>query len=381
MSGTFRLIRLFGIDIQIHFSWVLIFLLVAWTIASNFLPDQYPELSRGTRWVIGIVGSALLFASVLVHELAHSLVAVSRGHQVHSITLFFLGGVSNIADEASSAGEEFVISVVGPLSSLVLFGVFLGLFFVAPAGSAFRAISHYLWIVNAGVAVFNMIPAFPLDGGRVLKAIVWRTTGSEARATTVSSVTGSVFGFAMIALGIFFAFNGNLIWGLWFIFIGWFIQSAAGSVRRQEVVETALSGKTVRDALREGDFPVIQPGTTIQSLIENHIMRDFERAYIVQHGDTFQGLITLNDVKQVPQEKWASAWVTEAMTRAENVVTVRPGDSLEDALQTLASRGFHQLVVMDNGRPIGLLTRGDVLRVFEIADFLQARRASADSRR
>ncbi len=381
MSGTFRLGRLFGIDIQIHFSWVLIFLLVAWTIASNFLPDQYPELSRGTRWVIGIVGSALLFASVLVHELAHSLVAVSRGHQVHSITLFFLGGVSNIADEASSAGEEFVISVVGPLSSLVLFGVFLGLFFVAPAGSAFRAISHYLWIVNAGVAVFNMIPAFPLDGGRVLKAIVWRTTGSEARATTVSSVTGSVFGFAMIALGIFFAFNGNLIWGLWFIFIGWFIQSAAGSVRRQEVVETALSGKTVRDALREGDFPVIQPGTTIQSLIENHIMRDFERAYIVQHGDTFQGLITLNDVKQVPQEKWASAWVTEAMTRAENVVTVRPGDSLEDALQTLASRGFHQLVVMDNGRPIGLLTRGDVLRVFEIADFLQARRASADSRR
>ncbi|MGH2541700.1 MAG: site-2 protease family protein, partial [Ardenticatenaceae bacterium] len=368
MAGAFQIGRLFGVDIRIHFSWLFIFALVAWSLATTFLPDNYPSdefpnWTTGAYWGIGIAASALLFASVLVHEMAHSLVAISRGHAVHSITLFFLGGVSQIEDEAKDAGEEFVISVVGPLTSLALFGIFLGVFYFASDGSLLEGLTRYLFIANALVAGFNMIPAFPLDGGRVLKALVWRATGSETRAITVSSVTGTLFGYGMIGLGVLAVFTTSLVTGLWFIFIGWFIQSAAGSVRRQEAVESALSGKTVRDAMREEAYPVIPPGTTVQNLVDSYITREFERAYIVQLGDTFGGLVTLNDVKKIPQDKWSQTWVTEAMTRAEQVVTVSPSDNLEQALNLLVQHGFHQLVVMKDGKPEGLLTRGDVLRV------------------
>ena len=370
MSGTFALGRLFGVVVRIHFSWLFIFALIAWSLASSWLPSQYVGWSRGQYWAVGVIGSALLFVCVLIHELSHSLEAIRRGRKVRSITLFFLGGVSEIEDESKSAGEEFWVSIVGPLTSLAL-GALFGLMYLnfRSGPGQIAALLQYLMVVNLAIGVFNLLPAFPLDGGRVLRALVWRATDSQERATRVASLTGSVLGFGLIGLGIYFVFTNNLVTGIWMVFIGWFIQSAASSVRRDSAERVVVSGRTVGEAMDES-FPQVPPGMTIQTLIEEHISRGFERAYLVVLGDTFQGLITATDVRKIPMEQRDSTWVSAVMTKSENVITLPPEAPLEEGLRVLAQRNIHQLVIMDSGAPVGLLTRAGVLRVMEVAELL-----------
>src|SRR5919106_1326610 len=282
MSGTFQLGRLFGIDIKFHFTWIFIFLLVAWSLAGAYLPANYPGWSTSTYWTVGIIGSTLLFASVLVHELSHSLVAISRGYKVSGITLFFLGGVSEIAEEATKASEEFWIAVVGPASSIILAAVFWVLLrVISGINSQVEALLQYLAFINLALALFNLIPAFPMDGGRVLKDIVWQTTGSLPKANTVATTVGSLLGYGLIGVGIIIAFStGNFLSGLWLVFIGWFIQSAASSTRHQYRVQTALSGLTVRDGM-QGEVPTVEPGVTVQELLEQYVTKEFQRVYLV----------------------------------------------------------------------------------------------------
>ncbi len=370
MSGTFALGRLLGVSIRFHFSWIFIFALVAWSLATSWLPSQYPEWSVRQFWTVGVVGSALLFVCVLIHELSHSLEAIRRGRRVSSITLFFLGGVSEIVDESKSAGEEFWVSIVGPITSLALGGLFSLLYLNLRSGSGpLTALTQYLMIINLAIGVFNLFPAFPLDGGRVLRALVWRATNSHERATRAASLTGSVLGFGLIGLGIIYVFTNSLISGIWLVFIGWFIQSTASSVRRDNIDRLVMSGRTVSQAMQE-NFPVVSPGISIQTLLDEYISKDFERAYLVKLGDTFQGLITATDVRKVPVERRVDKWVSEVMTKAEDVLTLPPNAPLEEGLRVLAQRNIHQLVVMESGRPVGLLTRAGVLRVMEIAELL-----------
>ena len=378
MSGTFQLGRLFGIDIKFHFTWIFIFLLVAWSLAGSFLPANYPGWSTSTYWTVGIIGSALLFASVLVHELSHSLVAISRGYKVSGITLFFLGGVSEIAEEAAHASEEFWIAVVGPASSVVLAVVFWVLLqAISGTNSQVEALFQYLAFINLALAIFNLIPAFPMDGGRVLKAAVWQATGSLPKANAVATTTGSLLGYGLIGVGIIIAFTtGNFLSGLWLVFIGWFIQSAASSTRQQFHVQTALSGLTVGDAMRE-QVPTVGPGVTVQALLEEYVTREFERVYLVSLGDTFQGLVSVSDIRQIPPEERGSKFVTEIMTRASDVVAVSPSDPLEVALERLASNDINQLVVLENGRPVGLLNRRDILSVLEISELFPKKAPSS----
>ena len=343
---------------------------MAWSLASFWMPSQYPGWSGGQYWAVGIVGSALLFACVLVHELSHSLEAIRRGRRVRSITLFFLGGVSEIEEEARTAGEEFWVSIVGPITSLALAGLFWLMYLNFRSGpEQIAALLQYLMVVNLAVGLFNLLPAFPLDGGRVLRALVWRATRSHERATRVASLTGSALGFGLIGLGIVSVFVNSLVSGIWLVFIGWFIQSAASSARRDTVDRRVMSGRTVGDAMEE-DFPVVQPGMSIQRLLDEHISKDFQRAYLVILGDTFQGLITATDVRGVPTEQRATKWVSEVMTKAEDALTLPPDAPLEDGLRILAQRNIHQLVVMESGKPVGLLTRAGVLRVMELAELL-----------
>ncbi|MCY4654456.1 MAG: site-2 protease family protein [Dehalococcoidia bacterium] len=370
MSGTFAIGRLFGVRVRVHFSWIFIFALIAWSLASSWLPSQYFGWGRAQYWTVGIVGSALLFVCVLIHELSHSLEAIRRGRKVRSITLFFLGGVSEIEDESKSAGEEFWVSIVGPLTSLGLGALFWLMYLNLRSGAGqLTALTQYLMIVNLAIGVFNLFPAFPLDGGRVLRALVWRATNSHERATRVASFTGSALGFGLIGLGIVFVFTNSLVTGIWLVFIGWFIQSAASSVRRDEVEKQTMSGRTVGDAM-EHTFPKVAPGITVQDLLDDYISKDFRRAYLVVLGDTFQGLITATDVRGVPAEQRAVKWVSEVMTKAADVLTLPPDAPLEDGLRVLAQRNIHQLVVVDSGMPVGLLTRAGVLRVMEISDLL-----------
>ena len=380
MSGTFGLGRLFGVAVRIHFSWIFIFALVAWSLAASWLPSQYLGWSGGQYWAVGVIGSALLFVCVLIHELSHSLEAIRRGRRVRSITLFFLGGVSEIEEESRTAGEEFWVSIVGPLTSLALAALFglMYLNFRSGPGQV-AALLQYLMVVNLAVGVFNLLPAFPLDGGRVLRALVWRATKSHERATRVASFTGSALGFGLIGLGIVFVFVNSLVSGIWLVFIGWFIQSAASSARRESVDRLAVSGRTVGEAMDE-DFPSVPPGMSIQTLLDERISRDFERAYLVMLGDTFHGLITATDVRGVPVERRAEKWVSEVMTRAEDALTLPPDAPLEEGLRILAQRNVHQLVVMDSGVPVGLLTRAGVLRVMEVAELLPRNEAGEPRR-
>jgi len=379
MNGSFHIVKVFGFDIRAHFSWVFIFLLIAWSVATRVLPAEFPGWTPGTYWTVGVISSLLLFVCVLIHELSHSIVARSRGHQVRSITLFFLGGVSEIEDESDTAGEEFWISVVGPLTSLAL-AAFFWLILAMPIageGSAVRAMAWYLAIINLMLGVFNLIPAYPMDGGRVLKSLVWRATGSQVRATATAATTGMLLGFAMIGLGILLAFYGNLISGLWLVFIGWFIQSTASASRRQQVTSNVLRGRTVREAMDEKPV-MVEPGLTVQELMDRYIMLEFQRAYLVSLGANFQGLVSITDVKRVDPEQRSSKFITEIMTRSAGVVSVTPEEPLEAALQKLVANDLNQLVVLQEGRAVGLLSRGDVLRVMEVAELLPS---SASPRR
>ena len=366
MSGTFGLGRLFGVRIQVHFSWVFIFALIAWSLASSWLPSRY-EWSTTQYWVVGIIGSALLFICVLIHELSHSLEAIRRGLRVKSITLFFLGGFSEIDGESRSASEEFWVSVVGPVASLGL-ASFFGLLYLNLSGSAspIAALTQYLMFVNLLIGLFNLIPAFPLDGGRVLRSLVWKATQSQERATRVASLTGSVLGFGLIGVGVVAIFTNSLITGIWLMFIGWFIQSTASSVRQSNSERLVVSGRTVGDAM-DRQLRIVPPGLSLRRLVDEYIVAQMQRAYLVMLGDTFYGLITVSDVRGVPAEEWGTKWVSEAMTKSEDTVTLSPDDPLEKGLKLLADRNIQQAVVIEDDVPVGLLTRAGVLRVMEIS--------------
>ncbi|MDA1096069.1 MAG: site-2 protease family protein [Chloroflexi bacterium] len=373
MRGTIAVGRIFGIAIHIDLSWLFIVALITWSLSTRVFPDGYPGWGKNAYWATGLAGSGLLFVSILIHELAHSIMAKGLGHTVESITLFFLGGVSQIRNEAKSAGEEFRIAVVGPLTSFVLAGLFfLTQTLLGDSAEQLQALTKYLTFINLAVAIFNLIPAFPLDGGRVLRSLVWRATGSMVRANTAATTTGSLLGFGMIGLGVYLAMTASLFSGLWVIFIGWFIHSTAASSRSNYALRDALTGRRVRDAMRT-DFPTVAPGMSIRQMIDQHALKDFEHAYVVKLGDTVQGIVTLGDLRQIPATEWAEHWISEVMVRRDRLVTVAPSDPLFAALRMIAEHDLNQVAVFEGDAMVGLLSRADVLRVAEIANAMGRR--------
>src|SRR5437867_3426990 len=224
--GSFRLFNVGGVDVAVHPSWLIIFGLVTWSIAGGFVPEALPHLPAVEAWIIGVATALLFFASVLVHELAHSFVARRRGIPVHSITLFLFGGVSNLTAESKNPGTEFQIAIVGPLTSAML-GALAFVIAILPIDERIKLVFDYLAFVNLALAVFNLVPGFPLDGGRVFRSIVWRATGSVRRATEVAAFVGQLVGYGFILWGLYNFFNGDVLGGLWMAAIGWFLQGAA----------------------------------------------------------------------------------------------------------------------------------------------------------
>lgn len=373
MSGTFTIARLFGIAIRLHFSWLFILFLVAWSLASSYLPEAFPGWPQQTYWAIGIAGGAVLFLSVLLHEMSHSLVALSRGYRARAITLFLLGGVSEMEKEANRPSEEFWIAFSGPLASLLLAGTAWGVYIlVGPAGNPqARALTFFLSTINLVLGVFNLVPGFPMDGGRVLRSIVWKATGSIRRATVVAANVGMGVGLLFIGVGIILAFTENFVGGLWLAFIGWFIQSAASNVKLQQTIHVSLSGKRARDVM-SSKYIVVTPATSLQNLVEQHIARDFQRAFVVMLGDTFLGIVNASDIRAIEPEVRTKTPVTTIMTRVDQMVTVGPDDPLEAAFQKLAASGTYQVAVVESGRLLGMITREDVLGVLELADLFPA---------
>ena len=361
MRASFRLGRIFGIEIGVHYTWVFAFAFIAWSIAEGFFPDLYRDWSRALYWGTGMLAALLLFGSVLVHELAHSLVALAKGLPATSITLFIFGGVSNLGAEARRARDEFIVAVVGPLSSLVLAGLFWALVqTVGDASEPLEAILLYLAIVNTLLAVFNMLPGFPLDGGHVLRSILWGVTGNLARATNVAATVGQLFGWVLVGLGVFQVLRGDLLSGLWVAFVGWFLKSAADGARRQTALEEILRDIPVR-AVMDPRPETIGPETTVESLVRDWVLQRGVRALPVCEGERLVGIVTVTDARGVPEERWPFVRVGEIMVR-DPIHSVSPESVLSEALRLLADHNVHQIVVLRDGMLAGLLSRADMMR-------------------
>ena len=279
MKASFSLGRIAGIEIGVHYSWLLAFALVAGTLAAGFFPAVYPGWSTLAYWITGIVAALLLFISVLVHELSHSFVARGRGLPVQGITLFIFGGVSNLRGEAQRAWDEFAIAIVGPLTSAVLAGIFWGLtFLIADQSSPLAATLSYLAIINALLAAFNLLPGFPLDGGRVLRSVLWGGTGSLVKATNISAMVGRVLGWGLIGWGVFRILQGDLLGGLWTAFIGWFLSSIADASRKEVVAQEIFQEVRVRD-LMEPEPEAVKPGVMVDEIVTECFLRRGKRGW------------------------------------------------------------------------------------------------------
>jgi Zn-dependent protease/predicted transcriptional regulator len=378
MPSSLPLFRVAGIQIGIHSSWIFAFALIAWSLASTHFPQTAPGLGAGTYWVLGIISALLLFASVVVHELAHSLVARRRGLEVDSITLFIFGGVSNLHREPATPGDEFAISVVGPLSSLILAGLFWLLMQLSPGSTLANAVVGYLAFVNLLLGAFNLIPGFPLDGGRIFRSIVWGVTGSLRRGTLVASYTGQAFGWLLIVLGVVTVFAGDLINGIWTAFIGWFLNGAAESTRQDQTLRESLGGVTAAELM---DTPpaVAPPELSVQDFVMEQVMRRGVRAMpVVDHQGRLVGIVSITDARKLAHEAWPVTPVEQIMTRVP-LSTVSPSDDVAAAIGLMAEKGLHQLPVVADGRVLGLLNRDHVLRFIQLRHELRPATAAPGS--
>ena len=366
MPGSLHLGKIAGIDIYIHFSWLIIFVFLTWSLATGWFPQLYPGWSTATYWLVSAVAALLLFVSVLLHELAHSLVARARGLPVKNITLFIFGGVSNIQQEPTSPGVEFQMAVVGPVVSLLI-GVVAYLLMLPLRGSnsPLQGILFYLGVTNILLGIFNLIPGFPLDGGRVLRSIVWKASGSLLLATRVATIVGQIIAYLFILLGIWLFFGGSVLNGIWFGFIGWFLLSSAQSANSQVMLESMFRGVTVGEVMNTK--PTTVPANiSLQKLVDEYFLPYGLRSALVMQADQLAGLITLSDIRHVPREQWAQVPVGHAMVPLDRLHVVQPQQSLNEVLPLMAGRDVNQLPVVQNGVLVGVLSRDAIVRFLEV---------------
>lgn len=360
-GNAWRVGRVRGIELRIDISWAIIAVLVSYSLYLRFL-EVYQGIDNAYAIALGIGSAILFFGSVVFHEFAHALVAQSRGITVRSITLFLFGGATHAKVEAKGPGAEFLIAVVGPLSSLVLSGAFavLGMWGDAFLPREVAGAFGYLAFVNLALAIFNLVPGFPLDGGRVLRAIIWGATGSLSKATRIASITGQGFGYLLVAAGLFFVFNGALGPGIWFGAIGWFLAQAARMGYEQLQLRRMLEDVDAEDVMAS-TVSSIPPDVTLQQAVDEYFMRYDHSAFPVVDGDETVGLLSLRRVKQVAREDWPSTRVRETMGRLDDGCTVSPTTSMADVVERLEGEN-RRVVVVDQGDIVGIISPSDVAR-------------------
>jgi Zn-dependent protease len=364
--NSLYLFTLFGVPIRVHVTWLIIFVLITWSLAAAYFPSEYKGWPPGLYWIVGFVTSILFFVSVVLHELAHSVVAKARGMKVRDIVLFIFGGVSELEGEPGSAPTEFLMAMVGPLTSFVIGLVSLEIWSLTKAvHPAASAAAFYLFWINMLLGVFNLIPGFPLDGGRLLRALLWGATGDLKRATRWATRVGSLVAYGLIFIGIWQAMSGRFVNGLWLAFIGWFLYNAAQSGYSNLVVKDVLASRTVGELVNR-DYPTVQMDLSLEALVHDHILGQGRRSLPVMLDGRYAGLVTVHNVQSVPREKWPVSRVADVMIPAERVYSISTGDSLWDALQQMTQEGVHQLAVTDNGQFVGILARDAILGFLKV---------------
>ena len=372
--GGFRLGSVLGFEIRIDYSWFIIFFLILWTFSFGVFPAVLPDLDAAVYFAMGLTGTLLFFASLLAHELSHSVVARRRDIPVEGITLFVFGGMAHTRMEAESPGDEFVIAGVGPLASLgiaVLFGAIGILAGAAGWPLPIVVVAQYLAFVNLALAVFNLLPGFPLDGGRLFRAAAWKYTGSLRKATRWASNGGKVLGYVLIALGLLQFFGGALLGGLWFVFIGWFVRTVAQAGFRQHVLRESLEGVKVKDLM--APEPVAVPGdTNLDEFVQQFIMDGRHRAYPVVGDQGVTGLVTLDRVRKAPRDEWSQRTVADIMKPRDDVEVASPDQPMTEILDRFGGAEGGRILVIQDGELLGIITRSDLSRWIERSEMLES---------
>jgi len=367
-TDRIQIARVMGIPIYVHFSWVIIFGLIVWTLSTGYFPAQYPDLPASSYWAKGLVASLLFFTSILLHELGHALVALRHGLRTRSITLFIFGGVAQLEKDPKDGRAEFWMAAAGPVVSLTLAGLFYmcaALPFVGPSAAA---VAKYLALINLVLALFNLVPAFPMDGGRLLRGALWGPLG-KARATRIASGAGTFFAFFLMFAGVFSLLRGDLLAGVWYILIGWFIKDASTASYQQVRLDEALRGLTVRDAMVDAVVTVPSSGSVAETARE-HFMRTGYGSYPVTRGETVVGLLCLKDVLGLSAEERESTSVQGAMRPLTDGIVTDPDAPLPVAIARMAQAGTARLLVMHEDRLVGLLTMNGVIRRLKVREEL-----------
>jgi len=344
-------------------SWLLVFVLISLTLAFGYFPLVFSGYATGVYLVVGAFTAVAFFTSILIHEVSHSIVARAWGIPVKRVTLFIFGGVSQIEEEPSSPGREFGMAIAGPLASLVLGAIFFLLFTIASASQAPPWIAgplEYLALINTAVAIFNLLPAYPLDGGRVLHSLLWRATGNLSRATRWAARTGQVFGFVMIALAFFQVASGQMVNGLWMGLLGWFLVSLAGQTYQRQVITDALQAVRIGDLMTSN--PLVAPGDiTLETLAHDYFLAGHHSRYPVVENGQVVGLISLRRARLVPRGEWPLTRVADVTDRDIAAVAVDPDSPADAAISKLLSSPDGALLAVQEGRLVGIVTRADVV--------------------
>ena len=365
MGGAFSLGKIFGIQFRIHYSWFFIFVLITVSLSWQYFPVAYPQWSTPTYWLTGIATSLLFFTSVVAHELAHSLVGRANGIPVKSITLFLFGGVAHMTREATRHGAEFRMALAGPLASLVIGGLFFLLHLIIQnINEPVAALAFWLAQINVVLALFNLIPGFPLDGGRIFRSLLWRFSGNYQRATRIAVEVGRGVGYLFVLAGIvlMFLYPGSWFNGLWLAFIGLFLSYMATASYRQARWQAALQGVRVADVMTTY-CSVISPDISINRVVQDYIFVGGHRCFMVTADGELQGILTLRNIKSVDQKNWESTPVGEVMTPSERLQAVQQEEEVLGAVERMEEYGISQMPVVSEGRIIGVIARDDVLRL------------------
>lgn len=378
-SRKIKLFRLFGFTVHADISWIVIAALVTWSLADGLFPFQYRTLSTKTYWIMGAVGALGLFASIVFHELSHSLAARRYGLPMKGITLFIFGGVAEMDEEPASPKVEFIMAIAGPLSSFLLAGIFYSIYMVGERSGwpvPVNGVIGYLGVINAVLGAFNLVPAFPLDGGRVLRSILWGWRKDLRSATRISSIIGSGFGVFLVLLGVLSVLQGNFIGGFWQFLIGIFVRDAAKTSYQQLLTRQVLEGESVRRFMQP-DPVTVNPSLTLDQLVDGYIYRHPSKVFPVVQGSELVGCVEVNQVKEIPRSEWPSRTVGEIVKPCSYEQSISPDVDAVTALARMNQTRTSRLLVMEQGRLIGTLSLRDLVRFLSLKEELEEDRRAA----
>jgi len=368
--SSIKLFKIFGIEIRLDYSWFIIFALFAYYFGFSYFPSVLPGLNTSLLVIVTIVTVLLFFFSILFHEMSHSIVAIKMGIPVQRISLFIFGGMAQIEKEPDKPKTEFLMSIAGPLASFILAGLFGIIWAVTKSIAPVVASARYLALINIVLGVFNLLPGYPLDGGRVLRSIIWKATNNLKKATFVASTVGRVIGFLMIAVGIFFIFTGNFINGIWLAFIGWFLQTSAYMSYRQLIFDTSSKGYKVKDMMNE-NIVMVTDDLTLDHLVNNFFMKyRYGRFPVVEDMDMdtekFVGVVSIHDVKGIRQEEWNTTTVREIVEEVSDKEIISLNAEVSEAIKQMNKNNLSHLVILSGKKLIGMITKSDVMQFIQL---------------